>query len=129
MTAILPPEEWRGRSIYTLEMLMFLREQVHQGVMLEIFIGQVDVMALHSMILGIRFGQFCNRIDDKDYKEFVEWLRDVKKEFPSGGGWAGKCLDECHGDHRAAIEKFLGFVAEFVELKKRERQAGDMKPG
>jgi hypothetical protein len=51
---------------------------------------------------------------------FVDWLRDVKQDFPAGGGWARKFLEDCQGDHLAAIHKFLDRVAEFDALKRRE---------
>ncbi|HYO51828.1 hypothetical protein [Archangium sp.] len=128
MTAILPPEEWRGRTVYTLDMLMFLREEFHRVGTLLVHTGATDINVLNSFVNGITFVQYCNRIEDKGCEEFFAWLRDVKNEFPCGGGWARKCLEACHGDHHAAIERFFGFVAEFVELRNGERQAGVMKP-
>jgi hypothetical protein len=52
-------------------------------------------------------------VEDLRYQEFGAWLRDVRKEFPSGKGWAGLYLEEAGGDHRAAIMRFLERCAEY----------------
>src|SRR5688572_30108261 len=100
MTAILAPEEWKGRTVYMLEVLMFIREQINSGNMPEIFIGfpayigYATIETLESYIDGYLFSLSCHRIHDAGYKEFLEWLRDVKKESPAEGGWVKKCLEE-----------------------------------
>jgi hypothetical protein len=111
-----------------LEMLMFMREQFLRGVEIEAFIGRPDINALSAFIEGALFVRYCHRAQG-DYGEFFDWLRDVKKECPqyaTGGAWARKCLEECGGDHRAAIHRFLGFVAEFVALRE---QGGNPRAG
>jgi hypothetical protein len=116
VSAIRPPEEWKGRFVSTLEVLLFIREQVLGGVMPEMFFGKLDVGAVAAFVLGVRFHLYCGGDEDSRYHEFIAWLRDVRKEFPPGRGWAGLYLDEAHGDHRAAILRFLDRCAEYDSL-------------
>jgi hypothetical protein len=128
MTGILPPEEWRGRSVSMLEMLLFIREQVRKGFMLEIFIGMPayvlhsTVETLESFIEGMKFMLACHGVQDAEFEEFMSWLREVKQAVPPEGLWAEKLLEDAGGDHRAAIERFLDLAAEFVALKQAARQ-------
>jgi hypothetical protein len=123
MTSILPTEEWRGRVLSMLEMLLFIREQVRKGSMLELLIGMPaytlhsTIETLESFIDGMRFALACHGLQDAGYEEFLTWLREVKHEAPAEGGWANRSLEACHGDHHAAIQRFLDFVAEFVTLR------------
>jgi hypothetical protein len=116
MSAIKYPEEWKGRPVYTLDLLLFLREQVRQGVILDMFMGSTNAHALVAFIHGALEALAHNGLEDAEYFRFVEWLRDVKREFP-GEGWATNYLKELGGDHRAAIIKFLDYVAEFRETR------------
>ncbi|MFY0577530.1 hypothetical protein ACN28S_27305 [Cystobacter fuscus] len=118
MSSILPPVVWNGRFVPTLEALVFMRDQIRSGVMLEIFIGRLDVRALSSFTDGIHFHQFCCGQKDEQYMAFIDWLREVCGEFPSPGGWQEKYLADAGGDHRAAIMRFLDRCAEFVTLSK-----------
>ncbi len=115
MSAIEYPEDWKGRHVLMLDLLMFLRDQLRKGIFLDMFINSTDVHALVAFIAGVQMALRHNALLDPEYKEFVIWLRDVKQEFPCEG-WARKYLRDCDGDHLAAIEKFLGFVAEFREV-------------
>jgi hypothetical protein len=117
MSAIAYPEEWKGRPVYALDFLMFLREQVRQGIILDMFMGSTDAHALVAFIAGTQMVLRHNGLPDQEYREFIAWLRDVKQEFP-GEGWAVKYLKDCGGDHLAAIKKFLEFVAEFRETRR-----------
>lgn len=102
----------------TLEVMVFLRGQIHKGVMPEMFIRRLDVRAFASFVYGMYVYQHCCGQDDKQYMDFVDWLRDVCEEFPSPGGWEEKYLSEAGGDHRAAIMRFLDRCAEFGALSK-----------
>jgi hypothetical protein len=133
MSMLMLPEEWRARSLRSseavggLEILMFIREQILGGVGIETFIKRPDISALRAFIGGMGFVCYSHRAGDHDFGEFFDWLRDVKNEFPqyaTGGGWARKCLEECGGDHRAAILRYLNLVAEFVELKEQAARQG-----
>ncbi|OJT25068.1 hypothetical protein BO221_11855 [Archangium sp. Cb G35] len=120
MSAIRPPEEWKGRFVSTLDVLLFIREQILGGVMPEMFFGKLDVGAVAAFVHGVRFHLYCGGAEDSRYQEFSAWLRDVRNEFPSGKGWAGLYLEEAGGDHRAAILRFLERCAEYHVLA-RER--------
>jgi hypothetical protein len=113
VSAIRPPEEWKGRWVSTLEALLFIQEQILGGVMPEMFFGRLDIWAVAAFVQGVRFHLYCGGVEDLRYQEFGAWLRDVRKEFPSGKGWAGLYLEEAKGDHRAAIMRFLERCAEY----------------
>jgi hypothetical protein len=116
MSAIVYPEEWKGRVVYTVDLLLFLRSQIRQGVVLDMFVGSAYTYSMNAFIAGSEMALRRNGFPDHEYLEFVAWLRDVKKEYPCEG-WAVKYLKDCGGDHLAAIKKFLEFVAEFRETR------------
>ena len=62
-----------------------------------------------SYISGYRASQE----NDVETRAFFDWLRDVKSEFPTQG-WITKYLEDCNGDHIAAIKKFCGFLHEYL---------------
>ncbi len=115
MSSVVPPVEWKGKLVPTLEVLLFVRDQIHAGFTPEVFFGPVDVHALGAFIDGLTFRMYCSGVGDESFGEFLEWLRE-KGEYPSPGGWEGKYLTDCQGDHRAAIMKFLDRCAEFSAL-------------
>jgi len=117
VSAIRPPEEWKGRFVSTLEVLLFIREQILGGVMPEMFFGRLDVWAVAAFVHGVRFHLLCGGVEDTRYQEFGAWLRDERNEFPSGKGWAGLYLEEAGEDHRVAIMRFLDRCAEYDSLK------------
>jgi hypothetical protein len=121
MSRMRPPAAWTGRPVSTLEILLFMREELRSGTMPEMFIGAVDIYRLSTFIQGSELTLYYNRIHNESYREFATWLRDVKQEFPQGGGWARRCLEVCGGDHPRAIHRFLDFVAEFVETQRHGR--------
>lgn len=120
MSSILPPKEWKGRFVSTLEVLLFIREQVLGGVMPEMFFGRLDVWAVAAFVHGVRFHLYCGGVEDSRYQEFIAWLRDVRNEFPSGQGWAGLYLEQAGGEHRAAILRFLERCAEYDALTREQ---------
>jgi hypothetical protein len=113
-----PPPDWQGRPVGTLDILLFMREELRSGTMPELFLGAVDIYRLNAFIQGSELTLSYNHIPNKSYQEFVAWLRDVKQEFPQGGGWARECLERCGGDHLRAIHRFLDLVAEFVASRR-----------
>jgi hypothetical protein len=98
-----------------------MRDELRSGTMPEMFIGAVDIYRLMAFVQGSELTLYHNRIHNESYREFATWLRDVKQEFPQGGGWARRCLEACGGDHLRAIHRFLDFVAEFVETQRHGR--------
>ncbi len=110
--------------MYTLDFLLFLREQVQRGAILDMFMGSTNAHALVAFIAGTQMALRHNRFPDHECQDFVAWLRDVKQEFPVEG-WAVKYLRDCDGDHLMAIKKFLDFVAEFKGMKMRRDSAPD----
>jgi hypothetical protein len=76
------------------------------------YIGQPDVKVLWGFALGLEAAALRAGQGDTEYIRFRNWLRDVKKEFPSEG-WHEKFLSEAQGDHLAACLRFLGRVVEF----------------
>ncbi len=121
MNILEPPPGWKGRFVSTVDLLVFIRQKVQEGVMLEMFLGTVDAHAMRAFIEGSSLALYFNGHPDQDFKDFVSWLRDVKREWPVEG-WVKKYLRETGGDHAAAIRKFLDFAAEFDAL----RQSGSV---
>ncbi|HZH78368.1 MAG TPA: hypothetical protein VEY88_20235 [Archangium sp.] len=113
-----PPADWRGRHVSTLDILLFMREEIRNGTMPEMFIGAVDIHRLSAFVQGSELTLYYNRVPNDSYQQFLTWLRDVKQEFPQGGRWARKCLEDCGGDHLRAIQRFLELAAEFVSQHK-----------
>jgi hypothetical protein len=110
--------DWRGHHVSTLDILLFMRDELRSGTMPEMFIGALDIYRLSAFVQGSELTLYYNRVPNESYQEFLAWLRDVKQEFPQGGGWARKCLEDCGGDHLRAIQKFLDLVAEFMSQHK-----------
>lgn len=104
--------------VYMLDHLMRIRDGMPRQLLLSI--GDINILRLSSFIAGYRACQSANGIQDTEYILFRDWLRDVKQEFPTEG-WDQKYLRDCGGDHERAVHKFLGFVAEFIALREREK--------
>ncbi len=117
MSALIPPPEWKGRFVTTLEILLFMRDQIRAGFTPEVFFGPIDVHAFGAFVDGLTFYMYCSGVKDDAFLEFLEWLRD-RGEYPDPGSWERKYLSDCNGDHRAAIMKFLDRCAEFVAQRK-----------
>jgi hypothetical protein len=65
-----------------------MREEIRNGTMPEMFIGAVDIHRLNAFVQGSELTLYYNRVPNESYPQFLTWLRDVKQEFPQGGGWA-----------------------------------------
>jgi hypothetical protein len=112
------PESWKGRVVSTLDILMFIRQKVSEGMSPRIFLRKLDAQLLVAFECGSAEALRHNALPGLDSREawFIEWLRDFKQEFPPEG-WHQKFLAEMKGDHLAALRKYLDRVAEFVALR------------
>jgi len=110
-----------SRPVHLLDYLMGMRDNMPRQLLLNM--GEINISRMVAFIDGFRTCQDVNGLHDAEYGRFSDWLRDVKQEFPTDG-WDAKYLRDCDGDHERAIARFLGFVAEFVALRERERQGG-----
>lgn len=79
--------------------------------------AQIDL--LRSYIHGLIDAHRLAKIDTSEIDEFFEWLIDEKDEFPTKG-WDAKYFEDCGRNHLLAIQKFWGFLHEFVLLKSPE---------
>jgi hypothetical protein len=111
------PKDWGGRQVPLMDGLLWMRERMYEGRELSSFTGLDTVDSLWCFSIGWCSYSAYNQRDEPGWEEFSIWLRDVKKEFP-GEGWHVKYLYDCQGDHRKAVLKFLGFVAEYMELQR-----------
>jgi hypothetical protein len=114
MSSIRPPAEWSGKQVSTLDVVLFIREQVMRGVGPEMFIGKPDAYLFAAFVTGVHFHLYCCGGQDPQYTEFLRWMREEKKELLPVGGWPPKLLEDAGGDHRKAIQVFLDRCAEFV---------------
>lgn len=115
------PEEWQGRRVGLLDALCYARQQILKGRGLWFMTGVDTVDSLFAFTNGwaanSQFNARFNEGQDEDWQEFLDWLRDVKKELPYEG-WHVKYLRDCQGDHEKAALKFLDFAAEYVDMKR-----------
>lgn len=107
-----------GHPIFVLDVLMEIRDEAQRGRPFWLFFGAEHVEVMWAYIAG--YVNCCSRngFTDEEWGRFVDWLSDVKHEFPEGGGWVRKFLDDCGGDHGKAMMKFLDLVAEFVATER-----------
>ena len=111
------PEEWRGRQVGLMDALLYARQQIHKKRGLWFVTGFDTVESLHSFTIGWGSNTQFNSGSDQEWCDFLDWLRDVKKELPPEG-WHVKYLRDCDGDHERAALKFLDFAHEFVTLRR-----------
>jgi hypothetical protein len=111
------PAHWAGKVVQTLDVLLYVRDELQTGRPLFMFTGDTTLQSLFSFIQGYEFSLYCNERPDTEYRSFVEWLRDERQELP--GNWIEAYLKESGQDHRRAVMKYLDFVAEYVALKGR----------
>jgi hypothetical protein len=67
----------------------------------------VRIDLLRSYISGYRSAEE----NDEEAAAFFDWL--IDDQFPTRG-WVTKCLEDCNGDHLAAITKFWGLLHEYL---------------
>jgi hypothetical protein len=107
------PKEWGGRRVGILDALLWIRRRMSEGRELSFITGSDTIDSLYSFTIGWARNNASNAREDLVWQSFCVWLRDVKKEFP-GEGWHIKYLEDCQGDHRKAVLKYLDFAAEFM---------------
>jgi hypothetical protein len=113
MSGIKAPDDWIGKVVDTIDVLVFIRAQVRAGVGLEVFFGRVDVDRFRAFVSGVHFHAFCGGLKADRYLLFLKWLREQKKET-SAAGWVESLLRAANGDHRVAILAMLDLCAEFA---------------
>lgn len=101
-----------------MDVLMGIREEARSGRPFWFFFGTESVEAMGAYISGYLSCCYRNGFTDEEWGRFVDWLADVKREFPEGGGWVKKFLDDCGGNHGKAMMKLLDLVAEFVATQR-----------
>lgn len=106
------PREWGGRPVEMLDALLWFRQRMRDGQRLSFLTGSETVDSLFCFTIGWNRNTIYNHHEDLTVEPFRNWLRDEKKEFP-GEGWHVKYLQDCGGDHRRAVQKFLDLAAEF----------------
>lgn len=108
------PEEWRGRFVSLIDVLLRIRSEHAHGRPLGVFFrGMETTQAVAAFETGYRACCRYQGMEDTWYEAFVDWLIDVKRER-SSEGWHTRYLSECGGDHLKAIQKHLDTVAEFA---------------
>jgi hypothetical protein len=100
-----------------LNYLLRVRRDMQAG-RLSMHIGEPNVERFWGLIIGYHVCQVERNVDDVEYGQFREWLRD-RGEYPTEG-WAAKYLRDCGGDPEQAIRKYLDFVAEFLASHRQE---------
>jgi hypothetical protein len=113
-----PLEEWRGRRVNLMDALLYARKRILEKQGLWSVTGFDTVESLVSFTVGWASNTQFNGGSDQEWRDFWDWLRDVKHEMPPEG-WHVKYLRDCDGDHERAALKFLDFAAEFVALRRK----------
>ena len=108
------PDEWRGRFVSLVDVLLRIRSEHARGKPLGVFFrGMETTHAVAAFETGYRACCRYQGLEDAWYEAFVDWLIDVKREL-SSEGWHTRYLAECGGDHLKAIQRHLDTVAEFA---------------
>jgi hypothetical protein len=110
------PKEWTGREVKLMDALLYARKRILENQGLWSVTGADTVESLAAFTVGWASNTQFNGGKDQDWRDFWDWLRDVKKEMPSEG-WPAKYLRDCDGDHERAALKFLDFAHEFMLLR------------
>lgn len=97
--------------VFTLDELLEMRRVGRIGL----YIGYARVERLAGYVDGYRLGLSMAGLKDEEYPRFEQWLQDSGRITP-GSAWEGPLLQAAHGDHEAAIHRFLDWVAEFRTL-------------
>jgi hypothetical protein len=84
---------------------------------LKLEIQETRIDLFNSYIRGMVEAHRLAKISTEEIDNFFLWLRDVKEEFPTQG-WDTKYYNDCGENHILAIEKFWGFLYEYVILTK-----------
>lgn len=106
------PEEWRGRFVSLIDVLLRVRSEHARGRPLGVFFGGIETtQAVAAFETGYRACCRYHGMEDPWYEAFTYWL--FKREL-SSEGWHTRYLAECGGDHLKAIQRHLDTVAEFA---------------
>lgn len=106
------PEEWRGRFVSLIDVLLRIRSEHARGRPLGVYFGwQETTQAVAAFETGYQACCRYHGMEDPWYAAFNYWLF---KRHLSTEGWHKRYLAECGGDHVKAIEKYLDTVAEFA---------------
>jgi hypothetical protein len=112
------PEEWRGRTVGLMDALLYARKRILEKKGLWSVTGFDTVESLVAFTIGWGSNTQFNGGRDQEWRDFLDWLDEVKHELPYEG-WHVKYLRDCDGDHERAALKFLDFAAEFVALRRK----------
>jgi hypothetical protein len=112
------PEEWRGRTVGLMDALLYARKRILEKKGLWSVTGFDTVESLVAFTIGWGSNTQFNGGRDQEWRDFLDWLDEVKHELPYEG-WHVKYLQDCDGDHERAALKFLDFAAEFVALRRK----------
>ncbi len=107
------PEEWRGRKVGLLDVLLRDRQQVRAKHSFWFVTGIETVDSLLPFIQGWNANTQFNGGYDLAWQEFRDWLREVRGE-PLLASWYINPLQGCQGDHEKAVLILLDLVAEYV---------------
>jgi len=120
MNTLRLPEEWKGRAVSTLDILLWMREKFRTGELTpQQLTRTVDIRLFSAFVDGMSFCSSGQGERDSGLADFYPWLRDIKNEFPSPGGWWLYFLLQA-GTEFGGIMLFLDRVAEFVESRQIE---------
>jgi len=115
------PEEWRGRRVGLMDVLLYTRKQLKQGRGLWFVTGGDTIDSLLSFTIGWASNTQFNGGKDQEWRDFLDWLDEVKHEMPPEG-WHVKYLRDCGGDHERAAMKFLDFAEEFTSQRRLQKK-------
>jgi hypothetical protein len=97
-------------------MLLDMREQLARGRGLRFPTGDRAFDELVAFIFGWGSCRELNSGNDPEWDDFFNWLRASGHVPPEG--WHTGLLRDAHGNHDAAVRKFLELVAEFDSEQK-----------
>jgi hypothetical protein len=113
-----PPAEWSGRGVGLMDVLLDTRQRILEKRGLWSVTGFDTIESLVAFTIGWASNTQFNGGNDQEWRDFLDWLDEVKHESPYEG-WHVKYLRDCDGDHERAALKFLDFAAEFVALRRK----------
>lgn len=113
------PEEWRGRRVGLMDVLLYTRKRILERRGLWSITGADTIDSIFFFTIGWASNTQFNGGRDQEWRDFQQWLDEVKHELPYEG-WHVKYLQDCGGDHQRAVMKFLDFAEEFVSLRRKQ---------
>ncbi|MFN0061772.1 MAG: hypothetical protein ACKVPX_04555 [Myxococcaceae bacterium] len=98
-----------GKPVRTI--MKTLAAEVPQRIFL--YIGGVDVDRLDAYLVGYSTAAHECGVIDPTFGDFLDWLRDVKKEHPFDG-WPRHFLKQTNGDQAKAIGSVFARMREYL---------------